>query len=251
MTGTTSPNGRFARLAALAFLGLIAAGPASTLPVRAETPAGAAMERTITLSASGTASAVPDMATVNLGVVSEASEAAAALSANTAAMSKIIEALKAAGVAARDLQTANVSVNPRYDYPGDGRAPHLVGYQVSNGLTVRIRNLADTGRILDLVVGLGSNQVNGISFGFSKPEEVADEARRNAFANARARAELYAAAAGVKLGQVVSIAEGSRGQGPRPLLRGRAMAADAAAPVPIEAGESELSVEVTVVWAIE
>ena len=221
-------------------------------PVLAQTDDTA---RRLTLVAEGTVIAEPDMATVNLGVVSEARTAAAALEANTASMSGIVAQLKAAGIAERDLQTSGFHVSPVYTRParradGQQAAPQIAGYRVHNTLTVRIRDLARTGAILDVVVTLGANSVDGPQFSVAEPEPLRDEARQKAVAAARARAALYAQAAGVTLGAIMSIEEAGGGD-PRPVPMARMEAAVADAAVPIEAGELTFREQVRIVWEIE
>lgn len=203
----------------------------------------------------GEAFAAPDMATVSLGVVSEAARAGDALKQNSEAMAELISALKAEGIAARDLQTSGFSVQPVYSRPGKlspraDEAPKIVGYQVHNTLTVRIRDLDKTGTLLDKMVSLGSNSMNGITFGIADPKTLQDEARRAAVADAGARAELYAEAAGVKLGDIVLISE-PQAYPPRPVaMQARTAMAPVEAAVPLEAGELSVTARIDIVWEI-
>ena len=206
--------------------------------------------RTITLSATGSATASPDIVTITTGVLSDAETAKDALAANTAAMTKVIDALKAAGLEDRDIQTSDFSVQPRYEYYQDGKPPKLTGYQVSNSVSIRVRDVKKLGAILDTVVQVGSNQIAGIQFEVSKAEELKDTARKEAIANATRMAKVYAEASGTRLGQVLQIVEGVAQEYPRPMLARAAAAADGA-PVPIQAGEQRLDVQVTVTWALE
>jgi uncharacterized protein YggE len=212
-------------------------------PLRAEERP---MHRLITVSASGYADAEPDRATVSAGVAAEAETAAAALSANTELMQKVIAGLKESGIDAKDIQTRNFNVEPRYTNPRDG-TPTIDGYRVSNQVTLVVRDLKALGGLLDKLVSLGANQVNGLAFEVSKAETLKDEARKEAVANARRRAELLAAAAGADLGEVVTITEEMSYGGPRPMAM-RAARADA---VPIEAGTETLEARVTVTWALK
>ncbi len=204
------------------------------------------MHRLITVSASGYADAEPDRATISAGVAAEAETAAAALSANTELMQKVIAGLKESGIDAKDIQTRNFNVEPRYTNPRDG-TPTIDGYRVSNQVTLVVRDLKALGGLLDKLVSLGANQVNGLAFEVSKAETLKDEARKEAVANARRRAELLAAAAGADLGEVVTITEEMSYGGPRPMAM-RAARADA---VPIEAGTETLEARVTVTWALK
>jgi uncharacterized protein YggE len=206
-------------------------------------------QRSLTISASGTVSAVPDRVLITLGVMSEAATAREALDANTAALRKVIDTLKGEGLGDRDVQTSDFSVGPRYEYTQDGKPPKLVGYQVSNTVNIRVTDIAKLGTILDKAVGEGSNQIHGIRFEVSDADVRLDEARKTAVANARRMAELYATAAGASLGQVLKIEEAAYNPGPIPMMRQTAAAE--AAPVPIEAGEQTLQVMVTITYALE
>lgn len=238
-----------------AFAVLIAA--AAALPAMAQPepphPPGP-RPATFVLSGEGTASAAPDMAVVTSGVVSQGDTARAALDANTAAMQKLIDSLKAAGIEAKDIQTSGFSVQPRYVYSqrndGQQEPPRIVGYEVRNNVTVRVRDLSKLGAILDSAVTEGSNQIDGLSFDISNKAALLDEARRKAFADAKAKAEIYAQAAGVKLGRLRDLSEtGGAFPPPRPVMM-RMEAAKAQADVPVERGEQELQVNITVTWEI-
>ncbi len=209
------------------------------------------MPRTIALSGHGEIRMAPDMASINVGVLSQSVTAAEALAANTAAMNEVFAALKAAGIAEKDVQTSNFMVQPRYDYNQNNVPPKLIGYDVSNAVTITVRKIETLGAILDKMVQSGSNTVNGIQFGISKPQAAEDEARKLALADARHKAELYAGAGKLKLGNILSLSEGGAYQPPVPIqskmMRGEAMASD----VPIAAGEQALSIDVNVVWEIE
>jgi uncharacterized protein len=213
-------------------------------------PSQLTLERTITVSGAGNVVVEPDMAHITLGVVSEADTAKAALEKNTASMTAIVTALKASGLPPKDIQTSNFSVNPRYRPTKGGEQPVINGYQVSNTVRIVVREIAKLGTILDQVIQLGSNQVHGIGFEASKAEQLKDDARKAAISNARHKAELYAAAAGVKLGRVLGIEEA----GVQPAVRqqfakGRAMSMESAPP--IEAGSQRLDAHVTVTFALE
>lgn len=204
--------------------------------------------RSITVSASGQVSAEPDMANVSSGVVTEANTAREALTKNTAAMKKLIAGLKTAGVEAKDIQTTSFNVNPVYSNPRDGKSPEITGYQVNNQVTIRARNLDKLGDILDGMVTLGANQMNGLSFEVSKAETLKDDARKEAVANARRRAELIATAAGAALGEVQTISEDTSDYQPRPMAYARAAMAEA---VPVERGTATLEARVTVTWTLK
>lgn len=208
-----------------------------------------APRRTITLSGSGETTAAPDLAHVTTGVLVEARTAREALSDNNRAMAAVIAGLKEAGIAEKDIRTSNFNVGPRYHYPKD-KPPVITGYQVSNTVTVTVRDLKTIGETLDRIVTLGSNTINGISFSIDDPEALEDEARKRAIADARRKAELYAAAGGFSLGRIVSLTEVSRSGRP-PVAMMRAAKLEAADAVPVQGGEQAVSIEVNVTWEIE
>ena len=207
-------------------------------------------ERLITITASGTVNAQPDQASVSIGVVSTARTAKAALAANSASMRPVIDALKGAGIEDKDIATSNFNLQPAYDYTNDGKPPKLTGYQVTNTVSARVRDIAKLGGILDLAVGEGSNQISGVSFVVSKAEELKDEARKDAVANATRMAKAYAQAAGVGLGEVQMITDAVQTPEYRPMMQ-QAARAKVAGPAPIEPGEQTLEAQVTMVWAIK
>jgi uncharacterized protein YggE len=165
-------------------------------------------------------------------------------------MAAVIAALKAAGVAEDDIQTSDFSVSPQYPVLQPGQAPRISGYQVSNQVTARVKDLAKLGATLDALVRAGSNQISGIQFGIDEPKPVLDEARKKAVADARARAEIYAAAAGVSVGSVVQISETSAIIPPQPLYRMRAMDAVAEQSVPIATGQQVVTSHVSVTFEL-
>ncbi len=206
--------------------------------------------RTISVSGQGTASAPPDMATIQTGVVTQAEKASDALDANNAAMERLMAALKAAKIAAKDIQTSSFDVRPEYQRgPRGQQRPEIVGYRVTNQVRVRVRNLPGLGEVLDALVEAGSNQVSGISFGIDEPTGVLNQARNRAIADARSRADLYAHAAGVRVGKVLSISEQQTAV-PRPQFAAR-FAAERASAVPVATGEQQLRATVHMVFALE
>jgi uncharacterized protein len=207
------------------------------------------MERTVTVTASGTITAIPDMARISTGVVAEAETARAALTGNSEMMAKLIAGLKSSGIDPKDIQTSSFHIEPRYTNPREGEVAVINGYRVVNQVEVTSRNLDKLGEVMDALVSLGANQMNGLAFDVSKAEMLRDDARKDAIANARRRAELYAAAAGAKVGKVVLISEDTA-PGPQPFLRG-ARAQMAAASVPLERGSETLEARVTVTWELE
>ena len=237
---------------------VIAALTLFVLPVLSDYKANAeeASPAIISLVGIGSVSARPDMAAVSTGVVSEAKTARAALSANTAAMTSIVDWLKENGIEDRDIQTSGFAVQPRYTQPqtqsnGERSPPRIVGYSVSNQVTIRVRDISQLGGILDHVVTEGSNRVNGVSFTFSEHEKLLDMARANAMADAIRKAKIYTEAAGIGIGRITNISENG-GYQPQPQYRmARAEMSMADAPVPMEAGEQTLSVQVNVTWELD
>jgi uncharacterized protein len=215
------------------------------LPMVAPALADELTQRTISVTGTGSVEAAPDMATLMIGVTTQAETAAEALAANTEATNAVIARLTASGVAARDMQTSNLSINPNWT-GYDSSTPTIAGYVASNMLTVRVRALDTTGTVLDAAVTDGANTLNGLTFGLADPEPAYNEARKEAVADARAKAELLATAAGVKLGPVLSIADQGAMTDPAPMYR----EAVSAAPVPVVGGELGLIANVSVTYAI-
>jgi uncharacterized protein YggE len=236
-------------LAALSLTGLAAAAAFAPLPSSAQE--SKTMPRVISLNGHGEVKARPDMAVVTVGVMSQAQTAREALTQNTTAMEKIFASLKAGGIEARDIQTSNFSVNPRYDYGQNNRQPpRLVGYDVSNSVAVSVRKLDTLGSVLDTVVSQGSNQINGIMFAIADDDKLQDEARKVAVADAERKAKLYAEATHITLGQIMGVSE-SNFQPPQPVFYGKAMRADAAGAVPIAEGEQTVAIDVNIMWEIK
>jgi uncharacterized protein YggE len=211
-------------------------------------------EATIMVSGEGEATVAPDMAVISLAVVRDADTASEALSANSAAMTEVLDALKAQGIAEKDLQTTEFSIQPKYKQEtrtdGSYEAPVIVGYTVSNGLTVRVRELAKLGTIIDESVKLGVNQGGGISFTNDDPEPTIEAARKQAVEKAAAKAKTLTDAAGVKLGRVVEISENFARPMPQ-VYAAAPMAKMADESVPIASGENLYSVTVNITYAIE
>ncbi len=227
---------------------------ASIAPVLAQSPvstdAHRMIERTISVSAQGHASAAPDRASISTGIQTEAETAREAMARNTSAMMKLIEGLKALGIASKDIQTTAIQVNPRYGNPRDGKPPVINGYAALNQVRIVVTDIKKIGDVLDGALALGANQMGGISFDISTGEVLQDEARKAAMINARRRAELYASAAGVTLGSVLTISEDVRtaDQGP---FQGRLRGMAAGAAVPVETGAIDLEATVHVTWALK
>jgi uncharacterized protein YggE len=229
-------------------LGLAAAIALPAAASAAETP----IQPRIVVSGEGEAAVAPDMALLSLSVMREAKTAREALDDNNAAMAEVIEAIKLFGVADRDLQTAGLQIMPRYNYtnkPDGTQEAELIAYQVTNSLSVRVRDLVKTGEILDKAVSLGVNQGGNIVFANDDPSAVLTEARKKAVAEATAKARTLAEAAGVNLGRILEISDQSFGAQPMPI---EAKAFDRmAASVPIEAGENAYRVQVNMTFELK
>jgi uncharacterized protein YggE len=199
----------------------------------------------------------PDLATIQAGVVSEGTTAAEALAKNTPALAKLVDAVKAAGVAPADLSTSQVALMPRLTQAAASsspqpRAPRIDGYEARTGITVILRDIAKAGPLIDALVAAGANDMSGISFGLADEGKAKDAARAKAAEIARARADLYAGKLGVKLGELVSIVEAEAEPPARPMgdVRAYRMAAGAA-PIQVEPGEITVSAALRTVWRIE
>jgi uncharacterized protein YggE len=201
--------------------------------------------RVIVISGEGTISAPPDLASLRVGVSTQAATAAAALSENSERMAGLMALIAERGIEARDVQTTDFSVQPVYQHLQDGRPPRLSGYQVRNIVHLRLRDLSVLGNILDALVGEGSNTLSGLSFGLADPETAQREAEAAAVADALERAEAMAAAAGLRLGPVLRIDASNGSARPRPMMEMAARAADSM-DVPVAAGELSVSAQVRV-----
>jgi uncharacterized protein YggE len=232
-------------------IGLPIAVVAGLPAIAADAPARQAL---ISVIGEGQSTMAPDMAVLNFSVVKQAKTAREALDENNKAMSDVLGALKTSGIAERDLQTSGFSVQPQYRFPqgtdGQQLPPELIGYQVSNSLTVRVRDLSKLGAIIDQSVTLGVNQGGDIQFTNDKPESAMEAARKSAVADAMARAKTLAEAAGVKLGNVIEINESGPRPQPVPVMRAAMMKSAADSAVPIQGGESSYNISVNVTFAI-
>ncbi|HEV2154218.1 SIMPL domain-containing protein [Bradyrhizobium sp.] len=203
----------------------------------------------ISVSGEATMSAAPDLAQIDAGVASDAKTAKEASDTNNAAMGKVLAALKGAGIAEKDYQTSRLSLQPQYGQNKSTGASPVVGFRASNRVTVKLRDVTKVAAIIDTLVGAGANDIGNISFEVTQASKLLDDARVQAVADARRKAEIYAKATGVTLGAPLSVSEGG---GPMPLFKGR-MAAEpmARAPAAVAPGEETLSVTVNVSWAIK
>lgn len=212
----------------------------------------AAPTGSITMEGRGTVSVSPDMAVISASVVTTGDNAAEALAGNSEAIAKVIDAIKAEGIEAGDIQTRGFGIYPRYDHSkSSGQQPDIAGYEIRNGVEVKVRDLAKLGTLLTLTVESGANAVDGIRFEVSDPQDKLDEARKQAVAAARHKAEVFAASAGVELGTIVSITE-TGVEMPRPvMMRAEGLMMAKAGPVPVEAGEEVIGANVTIRWSLK
>ena len=203
-----------------------------------------AAEGRLIVTGEGAVDSVPDMATITMGVTSEAKTAREAMAETSEATAAVLEALTDAGIEARDMQTRDLSLNPLWDNRSSGER-RIVGFQASNTVFVRVRDLDALGGVLDQVIQSGANEFRGLGFGLQEPGPALDEARRRAVAEALRKAALYAEAAGLTLGPVLELTESGGSPGPVMMERaGMAMA------VPIAGGEVTTNASVTMVFGL-
>lgn len=228
----------------------------------------------LTVSAEGRSFREPDMAMFNAGVTTQGQSAREALAENSRAMTQVIDALRRAGIADRDIQTSNLSVQPVYADPNrdavmaarvsgqpyippppDQQVPRIIGYQANNSVSVRQRDLDDFGTVIDTLAAAGANQINGPMFQMDDADPALDEARLDAMRNARERAELYAGAAGLRIVRILSISEGGGYYGPPPVVFTTAARAGAPPPpppppAPVQPGELQMTANVAVLYEL-
>ncbi|AQQ67998.1 hypothetical protein Mag101_10385 [Microbulbifer agarilyticus] len=202
----------------------------------------------VSISAQGEASRVPDIASISAGVVTEADDSKAAMQANAKQMEQVMQAIKDAGIDNKDVQTSGISLMPRYDYQPN-RERKIVAYQARNSVSITVRELDDLSGVIDALTAEGANQIHGPSFSIDDPEPLRAEAREKALKMAQTRAEAYAESLGTKVRRIVSIAEGSHGGMPRPMMRAEAAMADSAS-TPVAPGETSVSVHLELVFEL-
>ena len=202
------------------------------------------------ITATGEVTRVPDVAIITAGVVSRSATATGALQDSAKRMDRVLAALKRAGVDSRDVQTSNVSLNPEYRYP-ENQSPQLTGYTASNQVTIKFRDIRNSGKILDALVSEGANQINGPNLTIDKPQAALDEARANAIAIGRARAELYARSLGMRVARVVAVSESGGYAVPPPAPPMPVMAMERSADTKIEPGEQKLQVSLAITFELQ
>jgi uncharacterized protein YggE len=214
-------------------------------PVAAQTPPPA-----ISVTGEAMVSAAPDQAQIEGGVSSDAKTAREASEANNAAMGKVLLALKGAGIDEKDYQTSRLSLQPQYATTSKSLETQkgIVGYRANNRVIIKVRDVTKVASIIDVMVGAGANEIGGIDFMVSQASKLLDEAREQAIADARRKAQIYARAAGVALGEPIAIAEHG---GAAPVVFRRMASGGKPASAPVAQGEETLSVTVGVSWAIK
>ena len=239
---------RYAVIGALMLAGATLAAPASAQQASiTQTIAGTRLD----VTATGEVTRVPDIAVITAGVVTRSSTASGAIQDAANRMQRVLAALKQAGVEDRDIQTGAINLNAEYRYP-DNQAPQLTGYTANNSLTIRFRDIRNSGKILDALVAQGANQINGPTLTVDKPEAALDEARVKAIAAARARADLYARSLGMRVARVVSVSEsGGYAVPPAPPPMPVMARAYDSAQTKIEPGEQNLQVSVAVTFELQ
>jgi uncharacterized protein YggE len=259
------------RLLPLALLAAALPLPAAA-QIAGPLPAIAPGNTLLTVTAEGRSLRQPELAVFTAGVTTNGKTAGEALAENSRAMSRVIAALKAAGIAERDIQTSNLSISPIYSDPNrdammaarvngtqyvplppEQQVARIIGYNATNQVSVRQRKLGDYGKVIDTLVSAGANQVNGPAFQMDDPDPALDEARVAAMKKARQRAEHYARAAGLRVARVVSISESGGYYSPPPVIFARAASMESAPPpppAPVQPGELQMTANVTVLYEL-
>lgn len=238
-------------------LALMAFG-AAALPIAAIAQTSVTIAETapvVTLNVTESVEAAPDVATVGTGVQTRALTAQAAMQDNAAKTEKLIAALAKAGIAKKDIQTSGINLSAQYDYSnreGEQNAPRFIGYEASNQLSVKLRDVRKVGASLDAMVAAGATSINGPSFSIDDPAPMIAQARGAALKSAKAQADFYAQAAGFRTARLVSISESnSGGNPPMPMMQSARFKADAAPTTPVEPGQVSASVTLTVQYALD
>ena len=223
--------------ARILFALLIAVLTAAPLPAQA-------LDHLVTVNGEASVSVAPDLVMIRIGVSTQGKNAREASEANAKQMTKVLAAIEQSGIAKKDIQTSRLSLQPQYDASKPGTA-RLTGFRVTNQVTIRIHDIDKLPSILDHAIAAGANEMSGIEFVVSQQSHLLDQARGEAVADAQRKAELYATAAGAKLGRVVAIAEGGASAPPRPVMQ-----ALRAGGVPVAPGERTLRASVTVSYEL-
>jgi uncharacterized protein YggE len=222
---------------------------ATAQPAPAQPVAMPADGTLLSVSASAEVKHAPDIASMSAGVVTQAADANAAMRANADRMQEVMAAIRAAGIADKDIRTSGINLNPQYRY-AENQPPAITGYQASNTVNLKVRDLARLGKVLDALVASGANQVNGPSFDIDQPDAVQDEARRAALGKAQARAEMYAKTLGLRVRRIVSISEGGSFSPPVPMPMVRMAAMNKSADTEVSPGENTVGASLEVVFEL-
>ncbi len=233
---------------------MIGAATLPLVPATAQDPVAVvrpAAGTRLDISATGSVSRVPDLAIISAGVVTKAATASRAIADNAARMERVRAALKRAGIADRDIQTSSINLNPDYRYENN-QPPVLTGYQASNNVSIRFRDIRNSGKILDALVAEGANQINGPSLTIDKPETAYDEARTKALAAGRVRAELYARSLGMRVVRLISVSEGANySRPPMPMPERDGMVAMAVSKTQIDPGSQDLDITLAMSFELQ
>ena len=232
---------------------MLVATAAVAQPQPQQQPYAMTAAETVTVSGTGRVNVTPDRFTFNVGVQSVAPTVDDAVAENNRRVAAVLAALRKAGAQERDIQTSNFNIYPQQDYQ-EGRLPRILGYQVSNSITVRSTKIADAGRLLGIAIGAGVNTSSGLNFEVSDPARGRDQGLRAAVEDARSKAALLAQAAGRTLGRALRITEGTvdnmQPPPPPPMMRAMAMEAKVAQDVPVAAGSQEVTFTITAVFEL-
>lgn len=240
----------FRALPWLSILTLAACSAPSSAGTQPSAGNGDNVIRTLAVSGLGEAAAAPDQAMLQIGVQADSATAAEALKSMSARIAATMARLKSGGVLEKDIQTSGLSLNPRYNYQTRPQNPQIIGYTASTTLSVKLRDIAKAGALIDAAVSDGANTLGGLTFGFADTKPLENAARADAVADAKSKAEVLAKAAGVSLGPILQINDGYAAPTPQPLYEARAASVQPQPAVPIAPGESTLSASVTLIYAI-
>ena len=238
------------RMLLLSLAGATSIAVPAALPAQATAIVQPVAGTRLDISATGTVTRVPDLAIISAGVVTKSTTATGAIADNAARMEKVRAALRRAGIADKDIQTSSINLNPDYRYENN-QAPVLTGYQASNNVSVKFRDIRNSGKILDALVAEGANQINGPSLTIDRPESAYDEARVKAIAAGRARAELYARSLGMRIVRLVSVSEGGGFSRPPMQYAADAMMVTGARVAKTEIDPGSQDIEVTLAMSFE
>jgi uncharacterized protein YggE len=222
----------------LAAAALAAPVAAAEVQIQAQAPV-------VELTVSETVNSAPDIAHVGTGVTTRAKSAKEAVRLNAVAMQKVIDRLKTLGIADKDIQTSNFNLNAQYSYPNGG-TPVFTGYEASNQVTAKVRQVDKVGDVLDALVAAGATNINGPSFTLDDDTAAQQAARTRAFQRGQALAQAYARMAGYSGVRLLEVSESVQGSGPRPPVPVAYRAVAAQAKTPVEAGEVGITVNLTV-----